>query len=497
MLKIAIVLLLIVYSTFAACPAGSATALSCTLGFTLGGTDFDAGSRVLVDSNNNTLVLGVFRNTATFGTQTVTTGAASNDLFVASYTSSGTFNWVATSSGQSTKEVYGFALDSANAVYVSGRFTGTITFNSGTISSTASSYSGFVMKIDSTGTVQWFKLFPTLVSTTTYDYGRMTGLTVDNSGNVVVASAANFKTNGTLSIDGVSITFGGCERFLYIAKLNSSTGTVMEAKTSTCMFGRIVVLNDRFVDLVAANDNKYLITAVGSNLFTLSCGNFGTQAYIIKLNNNFSFNTGLCTQIGTSATYTATIKSITISNDNFYAFGDGLGSFMFSGVTFAAPTRSDLFIVKGTYSTMSVDIVQQIGGNNHDVAYRVRADSAGNIFVASSFDVSTTFITETATVPSGYGFLFAKLFISNQKFVVEWLTSARGSVTAISTNIISSSYGILDYYDIVPSGDSAYSAITTGTLFGSTTIDTISLTSVQTDGFVFAISASCIACASM
>jgi hypothetical protein len=127
-----------------------------------GGTSYDYGKDIFVESNGNIFVTGYFRSaTATFGSTVLDRNAIGNyfDMFVAKIGSDGNWLW-AKNAGVPDQEVhtygYGVAADSSHNVYVAGRFDGDAFF--GNIDLNVSGNSEiFVVKLDSLGSWLWAK----------------------------------------------------------------------------------------------------------------------------------------------------------------------------------------------------------------------------------------------------------------------------------------------------------------------------------------------------
>ncbi len=77
------------------------------------------------------------------------------DIFVLKLNSSGTFQWVKTYAGDHVDYPYAIAVDSSSNVYITGYFVSSdIDFGSGSLNSGAGSKL-FVLKLNSSGTFQW------------------------------------------------------------------------------------------------------------------------------------------------------------------------------------------------------------------------------------------------------------------------------------------------------------------------------------------------------
>ena len=118
-----------------------------------GGTDLDLGNGIAVDGVGNILVSGYFQDIATFGTHTLTATGIS-DVFVAKLDPSGNWLWVVQAGGTDWDFGYDIALDGAGNAYVTGDFYETATFGSQTLTSSGS-IDIFVAKLDPNGNWLW------------------------------------------------------------------------------------------------------------------------------------------------------------------------------------------------------------------------------------------------------------------------------------------------------------------------------------------------------
>jgi hypothetical protein len=114
-----------------------------------GGTGEDYGFSIAIDSSGNSYVTGYFYSTASFGTTTLTS-SGNYDIFVAKLDSDGNWLWANQAGGTSWDYGLGIAIDSSGNSYVTGYFQGTASFGTTTITSSGN-YDIFVAKLDSDG----------------------------------------------------------------------------------------------------------------------------------------------------------------------------------------------------------------------------------------------------------------------------------------------------------------------------------------------------------
>jgi hypothetical protein len=139
-----------------------------------GGTNYDIGNGISVDSSGNAYITGNFSGTAVFGATTLTS-AGSEDIYVAKVDSRGNFLWAKRAGGTSGGKGWGIAVDSSGNTYITGNFSGTAEFGATTLTS-AGGGDIYVAKVDSGGNFLWAKH----VGGTRHDSGN--GIAVDSSG---------------------------------------------------------------------------------------------------------------------------------------------------------------------------------------------------------------------------------------------------------------------------------------------------------------------------
>jgi len=176
---------------------------------TFGGTSFDFGQGITIDSSGNSYITGYFGGTVDFGAGNVTS-AGSDDIFVLKLNSSGTFQWVNTYGGASSDIGQGIAVDSSGNSYITGYFGGTVDFGGGDVTS-AGGYDIFVLKLNSSGTFQWVSTF----GGTSVDRGE--AITIDSSGNSYITGYFQ----ATVDFGGGDVTSAG-NNDIFVLKLNSS-----------------------------------------------------------------------------------------------------------------------------------------------------------------------------------------------------------------------------------------------------------------------------------
>jgi len=149
---------------------------------TLGGSGYDFGTSVSVDSSGNIYVLGLSDSS----------GAGSYDFLLAKYNSSGTIQWQRTLGGASQEFGRSLSVDSSGNVYVAG-----VTTSAG-----LGQEEFLLAKYNASGTIQWQRIF----GGTADDQNQ--ALFADSSGNTFLLGSSN------------SVGAGGQD--LILAKYNTS-----------------------------------------------------------------------------------------------------------------------------------------------------------------------------------------------------------------------------------------------------------------------------------
>jgi hypothetical protein len=188
----------------------------------LGGPGADRGEYVQVDVLGNVYVTGSFSGTVDFdpgpGTASLS-AAAGTDAFVAKYDGAGNYIWAVSfaESGNSTGKSLGVDVN-AN-VYVTGNFSGAITFINGTSYTSLGGNDVFICKLNAAGGLEWGQ--------------RIGGNSLDNASGIVADATGNVFAsgmfeNGTIDLDPGpdSANYWAGTSIVYLVKLNGTGGLV-------------------------------------------------------------------------------------------------------------------------------------------------------------------------------------------------------------------------------------------------------------------------------
>jgi hypothetical protein len=143
---------------FDATPAGAGPVASVV---GAGGSSIDGAHAVAVDAAGNSIVVGSFSQTATFygGTAKTLTSAGGSDSYLASYSPTGSLQWIKRFGGTQMDVPYDVALDGSGNIYVVGvTYSPTVTYGSGVSTTGTLDRDAFLAKFSPTGTALWARL---------------------------------------------------------------------------------------------------------------------------------------------------------------------------------------------------------------------------------------------------------------------------------------------------------------------------------------------------
>ncbi|MBU0943468.1 MAG: SBBP repeat-containing protein [Proteobacteria bacterium] len=196
----------------------------------IGGTLYDNGYAISLDSSGNVYTTGYFEGTVDFdpgpGIANLTSAGGNQDIFISKLSSNGDFFWAIAIGDVADDIGYAIAVDTSGNVYSTGFFQGTADFDPGPGTANLTSIGGidiFISKLSSNGDFVWAKAMGGTSG------GEGLGIAVDDSGN---AYTTGYFT-GTVDFDPGGGTFNltslAGSQDIFISKL-SSNGDVIWAK---------------------------------------------------------------------------------------------------------------------------------------------------------------------------------------------------------------------------------------------------------------------------
>jgi len=173
-----------------------------------GGTSYDFGLSVSVDSGGNAYITGHFESsTINFGGENLT-NSGDYDIFLAKFDSNGNYVWSKRFGGTSYDYGNSVSVDSSGNAYITGYFSSSlINFGGGDLT-TNGGYDIFLAKFDIQGNHLWSKRF----GGTDVDVGNT--VSVDSSGNVYITGGF---VSSTINFGGDNLTNSG-DGDIFLAK---------------------------------------------------------------------------------------------------------------------------------------------------------------------------------------------------------------------------------------------------------------------------------------
>ena len=288
----------------------------------------DLGRDVVVDSNDNVIMLGTFRGTVNFdngdGGSVVNYTSNDYDIFLIRLNSSGIWQsvWVTTSSGSADGRA--LAIDSNNVTYLTGSYSGSVTFGANNRTATNSN-DLFIHKIDTYDNDNNTQLTYALNVDTTQ---KAKGIAVDSSGNIYATGTFQ----NTVNFGGGNITSSGKD--IYLLKLNSSLvfqwvkRFARDDGAAGQAFGTAVAVDD--------DGNVYSVGQIGGN-YNLGgqdvASGSNNDAYIVKHDSSGTFQWSKTFGGGSGMDTYDKVQDIVIdSNDFIITAGQISGNTNFSTV---------------------------------------------------------------------------------------------------------------------------------------------------------------------
>ncbi|MFB2893915.1 SBBP repeat-containing protein [Aerosakkonemataceae cyanobacterium BLCC-F50] len=386
-----------------------------------GDTSSEVGSSIVSDSSGNLYITGQFSGSVTFGS-TILTSIGEQDIFTAKLDSSGNITWatnLGTTAGRTVS--YSITTDKSSNLYTTGAFSTPVSL--GTIPIIQGDRDIFVAKQDSNGDFIWAKSF----GSNNNDQGS--SISTDSSGNLYVTGYFS----DSISFGNTILTSSG-DRDIFAAKLDSS-GNVTWAKSlggTQDDIGRSIITD--------SNGNAYIIgefrdKATFGNSSLTAQGSSG-DIFVARLDSNGNVlwaqgfgNTTNATEIGRSI--------VGDKSGNLYITGEFSNSITFGSTILTAQGSSDIFVAK-LDSSGNITWAKNLGVSNSATSNGITIDSNGNIYTTGEFIGSVTFGSTIVTAQGNSDFFLAKLD-SNGK--VTSVNTVGGNNTGNSSNL-AIGYGI-------------------------------------------------------
>jgi len=354
------------------------------------------GVSIAVDPSEDVYITGWYFYTVNFGPDTLTCALNTYNPYLAKYDASGNVLWAKSAANTGTASAFGQAVctDLFGNCYLTGYFTGTITFGSYTLTGTGF-YDVFLVKYDSSGNVLWAK--SAVGNYQEFPYS----VACDRWGNVFVTGQLG---SSTMTFGSHTITNNnGVWNDLFLAKYDSA-GNVIWAKSGTGTGGAggdtgYGVATDASGDVYVVGQfggsfyfGPDTLTAVSSDIFLTKYDSSGNEVW------------------GRRAGGAAEDAGASVATDTFgniYITGNFRSPYLYVGfdtLINAGNSGRDAFLAKYNFSGNEI-WAKDIGGTGDEWGSCVATDKSGKVYLTGGafpqFSPSLTFDTITLLPPSG------------------------------------------------------------------------------------------------
>jgi hypothetical protein len=297
-----------------------------------GSADYDDGSQITSDESGNIYLIGSFNDTATFGSETLTS-FGERDIYITKMDTDGNLIWVSQAGGISTDIGIDIETDNDGNIYITGSFWDTIQFGSLSLTSFGAN-DIFIAKLDSDGNWLWVAqgggISEDMVSSIAID---------DNCNAYITGGFFNDIIFGTYSLNNNG--YGN----LYIAIIDSN-GTWQWANQidegTTHVFGQNISI---------VNDGNLMVTgsfyegSVSFGPYTLINNSYNQTIFVAKMDSDYNWLWAVQALVNDGASVESG-KIVSDYSDNTYITGNIRGSAEFGSTTLFGESTGDVFTAK-------------------------------------------------------------------------------------------------------------------------------------------------------
>ena len=364
-----------------------------------GGSSSVVGHFVCTDNNNDIFVAGAFYgSTMSIGSTTINS-MGDVDIYLAKYSSNGSFLWVKSGGGIGWEAVRGVVADGNGNVYITGHYDSpSISFGSTTLSNTSNT-SGitaddmFLVKYGPNGNLIWAKNYGGTLSEAGFD------IVVDQQGQIHITGG--FRSS-SLSFDGITLyNSSQDEQDFFVVKFDVN-GNALWAKASGGPE------YDSSNSLKVDNDGNVYVGGVFSSIsislgsITLNNPYVPGQLFYVKYNSSGS----VLWAKSAGGDHVERCKDIVLDpSGNLYVSGHFYGTSMdFDNITLnnmSSDNTSDIFLAKYDPNGNVVWAKRTGGAASEEIRGMVSANN-GDIFmtgyhVSPSWTIGSTTLTNNST----------------------------------------------------------------------------------------------------
>jgi len=342
-------------------------------------TLFGEGRGVATDSADNILVTGYFEGNATFGSTTLTAVGA-EDIFIVKYDSAGNVLWADQAGGSGSDRGQSIATDAWGNSYLTGYFSGLTAFGT-TILTSSGGADIFTAKYDQSGNVLWAKQAGGFGNT---DEGWAIAVDVDGNCSVTgrFEGKSYFETDSLTSSGGADVFIARYDDSGFFQWVRQAGGTGEDWGLGIAVNGSghtwVTGQYEGFI-----NFGQYYFDAIGlEDAFIVKYDETGDVLWAESLGDT-GHDAGL---------------HVLIDDANYCTVaGNFEGSMFLEDTTLTSHGVRDVFVVQYDKDG-DIQWTKQAGGTASDIGYGVALYAPCNYFITGFFNDDAAFGTTTLNV---------------------------------------------------------------------------------------------------
>jgi len=373
-----------------------------------GGIGNDDVYALVTDNQGNQYITGSFSGTITFGAISITSNVGT-DLYVAKIDRTGNYLWVVSPGGTDFERGRGIAVDEDSNVYITGSFLGIASFGTTSLISSGLSYTDmFVSKLDTNGNWIWAVKAGGQLVDVGYD------LVVDSMSNVCITG----QFMGTAYF-GSNILEGYGDNDIFVAKLDNNGNWLWAQKAggpSTDEGNGIAV--DANCNIYLSGYFKWACTVGSMSLNTN--GNQYTDVLVAKIDSNGNW------LWAKKAGGTYDDRAVDIALDtysNVYIAGMFKNDAPFGSVYLQSNSYGDIFVAK-LNTNGAWNWAVKAGSVWSDTVNGIAVDEYANLYLTGSLSEITNFGDITITPSADESITYLAKLDANANWL--WATSSSG-----------------------------------------------------------------------
>lgn len=228
-----------------------------------GGALWDTGNGLAVDGAGNTYITGRYTGSATFDALTVN-GTGDADLFLAKYAPNGDLLWLVGSTEIGWKQTSDVLVGASGQIYLTGSYYGNLSICTNTLTGDPTNFHAFLSCFDSEGNLLWQKDFPSVDS-------RGYALAARPAGDIVLSGSFS----GSMQVGALGTNGNGLQD-PFVAAFNSAGEELWAQAMSGNDFWDIASAADVYAD----EQTVYAIGSFGRFQFSAFDQTGGSMAFL-------------------------------------------------------------------------------------------------------------------------------------------------------------------------------------------------------------------------